>query len=102
MPSFIIGEQNATWTFAEGDIPHKDRGFWSRFGGTRGTSVVRTGGVWASVQHPTTDQMNAADLITFPDGRRDRAVLLGGHVSPVTQAIADELTAQGFGAHVFA
>lgn len=100
MPNFIIGEQT-TWTFAEA-APRKDQAFWSRFGGTRGSSAIRTGGVWASVQNPTQAQMDAADLITFPNGERDRAVLRGGHVSPITQVIADELTTQGFGAHVSA
>lgn len=98
--AFFSSPLRYDWTYAEG-APRRDRRFWSYFGTqARGTTVIRTGGVWASVPNPTTDTTEAADLILFPDGHTKPAVLLGGHVTPITTDIATELTAQGYGDQV--
>lgn len=64
--------------------------------GPVGHTVIRTGGIYATVPHPSTDQIKAADTITGPDGQPIRAVFRGGHVHVVTDAVAAELTAAGY------
>lgn len=101
MPTFV-SPTSAQWSFAESPgLKRDERDFWGHYGAQlRGITVLRTGGVWASVSNPTTAQIEAADLIVAPNGTYQRAVLLGGHESPVTAATATELTAAGYGAYL--
>ena len=60
------------------------------FGGQpRGRSVLKIGGVYQTVDTPSTDQCSSAT-----------EVYLGGHIYPVTQAVADALTAAGYGSGI--
>lgn len=84
------------WTFAEGVRTPSDKRFWSHYQGGRGQTVIRTGGVYRTVSNPTQADIDAADLIRDANGELTPAVFLGGHVHPVTDAIAAELTAAGY------
>ena len=55
----------------------------------RGVSVLETGGVYATVPFPTTDQINAADT-----------VYLGGHIYDISSDEAAALTAAGYGDNI--
>ena len=46
---------------------------------------------------PLQSRLEAADDITGPNGDTVKGYFLGGHVHTITDAIATELTAAGFG-----
>ena len=99
MATFAPPTQNV-WLLGEGSPP-QDRRFWNHFGPQpRGRSVLKTGGVWATVDNPTQEQIAAADLITDPLGYKVPGVFLGGHVAEVTATVATELTSAGYAAYL--
>ncbi len=55
----------------------------------RGVSVLKTDGVYASVEFPTQDQINAAS-----------EVYLGGHEYTISSSVATALTAAGYGSYI--
>lgn len=57
---------------------------------TRGLSVVKISGVYATVDTPTSTQLDAAG------GRDGIDFFRGGHIYTVTQAVADALAAAGY------
>lgn len=57
----------------------------------RGRTVLKTAGVYRTVDTPTLDDINAAT-----------EVYMGGHIHVVTQAVADALTAAGYGSGITA
>lgn len=58
--------------------------------------MLRTGGVWATVQTPTQAQIDTADTILDANGQQMKAAFLGGHVYQVSTTIGNELTAAGY------
>lgn len=98
----VIPPTHEAWTFAGGEVcPPDAKGFWASLGGQpRGKTFIREAGTWSVVITPTTGRINAADDIVNPDGITVKAVLQGGHVTPVTAAVAAELTSAGFGAYL--
>lgn len=66
----------------------------------RGSSVLKISGVWQTIMHPTQTQIDSCDLITDTNGQIVRGYFQGGHVHPITAAVATELTNGGYGAYV--
>lgn len=60
-----------------------------------GGSLLRIGGVWSFVRHPSQDQINSVDLDTEAEGSPP-LFLQGGHTYSIRQAIYDELDSAGF------
>ena len=58
--------------------------------GPRGRTVLKIGGTYATYDYPTQAQIDSAS-----------EVYLGGHVYEVSSAVADALTAAGYGARIF-
>lgn len=88
------------WTYADG-APERDRQFWGHFGPQpRGRSVIKIDGVWTIVDTPTNAQIVTATPIVNPYGETVPGALLGGHVTPVTDIVAAELTSAGLGAYL--
>ena len=54
-----------------------------------GRSVLKIGGTYQTIDYPTQDQIDSAT-----------EVYLGGHTFVVSQAVADALTAAGYGANI--
>lgn len=85
------------WTYAEGVREPSSRQFWAHFGAQpRGRSLLKIAGTWTLVDYPTTDQINSATRIVDTNGESVPGAFLGGHVYPVTAAVADELQAAGY------
>lgn len=101
MPTFV-GPNRQDWTFGQGqNLAPGERRFWSHFGAQpTGRSALKTAGTWALVDVPSLSQIEAADRITNTAGESVPGLLMGGHVHPITQTVADELTASGLGAYV--
>lgn len=65
------------------------RSLFRYFGGNpAGMSVIKVAGHFVTVDNPSTDQLIGRDGVDW---------FLGGHVYVVTQAVADALTADGYG-----
>ena len=77
-----------TYTFSGPTIPNKDRTrqglWWAR--ADIGVTVIRVDGVWKTVMSATQDVLNTADR-----------VYRGGYTYTLTDALAAELQAAGFG-----
>lgn len=58
-------------------------------GVTRGKTVVKVGGTWRTVVSPSEDFLATCSV-----------VLRGGYEHQIDQALADELTANGYGEYV--
>ena len=67
-----------------------ERRFWAHFGAQpTGQTLIKENGTWTATSYPSQERLAAA-----------QDYLLGGHIHTVAQAVADELTADGFGAYV--
>lgn len=103
MPVFVPPSRQ-DWTFADGVPVYPDpsaRRFWAHFGTQpRGRSVIKIDGTWTIVDNPTNAQITNATPIVDTNGERVPGALLGGHVTPVTDAVAAELTSAGLGAYL--
>ena len=64
--------------------------------GPRGRHVVKTDGVYATLDVLTSADIDGADVIAWPDGTHGPAVFLGGHATPVTDSEGAALTAAGY------
>ena len=96
MPTFSPPSEHEG-TFARGQVGRPERRFWSYYQAVpRGMTVIKTGGVYRTVPAPDQLQLEAADLITDPDGTQRRGYFLGGHIYAVTDTIALELIAAGY------
>lgn len=75
--------------------------WWGHFGlQPTGQTLIREGGVWSAVSLPTQTRLEDADEITDAAGSPAPGYFLGGHIYTISQVVADELTAQGFGASI--
>lgn len=92
------------WTFGEGRVVPEGRdirAFWNRFGAQpRGRTLIRESGVWRLVDNPPLSRVATADTITDPTGATVPGVLQGGHVHTITETVAAELTAAGYGGYL--
>lgn len=76
-----------------------ERRFWGHFGlQETGQTLIRESGVWSAVSYPTQARCEAADTIVDPSGYTVPGVLMGGHIHPVTQTVANEIAAANLGA----
>ena len=97
MPTLVTPTQNDR-LIARGRTPSESR-FWGHFGlQPSGVTLIRESGVWSTVSHPLQTRLEAADNIRNASGEVVKGYFLGGHVHTISQAIADELTAAGYGA----
>lgn len=64
--------------------------------GPRGRHVVKTGGVYSTLDVLTEADIAAADSIRWPDGSIGPAVFFGGHRTEVTASEGAALTAAGY------
>lgn len=88
------------WSFAEGQRPPEAR-FWAHFGTQpRGRSVIKIDGTWTTVDWPTMSQVSNATRIIDVNGESVPGAFLGGHIAQITDAVAAELTAAGYGANI--
>lgn len=65
--------------------------------GPRGRSVLKNSdNTYTTYDSPTQDQIDAAKVVTWPDGSRAPAAYIGGHVYDVTSQEYADLTAAGY------
>lgn len=62
----------------------------------RGRHVVKTSGVYTTMDTLTNAIIDAADVIAWPDGTSGPAVFFGGHRTAVTASEGTALTAAGY------
>lgn len=58
--------------------------------------MVKTNGIYETKDTLTRADIDAADVIAWPDGTKGPAVFLGGHETPVTDSEGAALTAAGY------
>lgn len=65
------------------------RRLWRYYGTDTSRTLIKTEGTWRVVTTPTTEALNTAE-----------GYYRGGYVNIVTQEVADDLTADGFGSYL--
>lgn len=64
--------------------------------GPRGRHVIKTAGVYTTTDVLTSADIDAADVIAWPDGTKGPAVFFGGHRTEVTASEGAALVAAGY------